>query len=242
MKLSDKISNWIKRQVEESNKDGIVFGLSGGLDSAVVAGLAKRACGDNVLGLIIMCDSLALDEKDALLAAEKFALKTHRIELSRVNEHFLEVLHESNKIAMANLKPRLRMTTLYYYANMLNYLVVGTGNKCEMLVGYFTKYGDGGVDIQPLGDLLKSEVTKLARELGVPEKIVKRVPSAGLWKGQTDEEEMGVTYGEIERVVVSIEKGKRSEVSSQNYEKIMKMMKASRHKREPAVIYRKGKK
>lgn len=242
MKLSDKIADWIKKQVKKSNAGGIVLGLSGGMDSAVVAALAKRACGDNVLGLIIPCNSLASDEKDALLAAKEFDIRTHRIELSRVYEYFLEVLHESNRIAMANLKPRLRMATLYYYANMLNYLVAGTGNKCEISMGYFTKYGDGGVDIQPIGDLLKSGVTRLARELGVPGKIIKKTPSAGLWKGQTDEGEMGITYEEIEKIIVSVEKEKRSGVSREKYEKAMKMMKAAGHKRESVLIYRKGKK
>ncbi len=242
MKLSDKIADWIKKQVKESNTDGVVLGLSGGMDSAVVAALAKRACGDNFLGLIMPCNNLVSEEKDALFVAKKLDIRTHRIDLSRIYEYFIEVLHESNRIALANLKPRLRMATLYYYANMLNYLVVGTGNKCEISMGYFTKYGDGGVDIQPIGDLLKSEVAKLARELGVPEKIIKKPPSAGLWKGQTDEGEMGISYEEIEKVIVSVEKDKRSGISSEKYEKVMKMMKKSGHKREPALIYRKGKK
>src|SRR5690606_5628013 len=102
-------------------------------------------------------------------------------------------------MAVANLKPRLRMTTVYYVANTRNYLVAGTGNRSELTIGYFTKYGDGGVDLLPIGRLLKAEVRELARELGIPERIITKAPSAGLWAGQTDEGEMGFTYAELER-------------------------------------------
>ncbi len=241
MKLSVRISNWIKGQVRESSTGGIVVGMSGGIDSAVVAVLAGQACGGNVLGLIMPCYSSNVDEKDALLIANKYNINTQRVELAGIYKDYLGVLQESNRVVMANLKPRLRMTVLYYYANMMNYLVAGTGNKCEIMLGYYTKYGDGGADILPVGGLLKSEVRELAAELDIPERIINRIPSAGLWKGQTDEGEMGLTYDEIERIIISIEKGRKPGIAKKKYEKAMRMIKSSKHKRETAAIFREKK-
>ena len=117
---------------------------------------------------------------------------------------------QGNDLAKANLKPRLRMMILYYFANSQDYLVAGTGNKSELCVGYFTKYGDGGVDILPLGGLLKTEVRKLAKELGIPKEIIDRTPSAGLWKDQTDEGEMGMSYEDLDFCLEAIEKGEEN--------------------------------
>lgn len=231
-----KIVKWIKKKVKEANACGCVVGLSGGIDSAVVAALCKKAVGKNLLCLILPCQSAKFDVDDAIFLAKKFKLKTRIIDLSPTYIRLLKSLpNGTNKIAKANIIPRLRMTTLYYFANLLNYLVVGTGNKSEISVGYFTKYGDGGVDILPLGNFYKSEVKQLAYELNIPEKIIQKIPTAGLWKGQTDEGEMGFTYDELEKVLRSYEKSRKIPRG-----KIGKMLKNSEHKRKMPEIYNKG--
>ena len=235
--LSQKIATWIKKQVKEAGKRGIVFGLSGGVDSAVVAALSKLALGDDALGLILPCGSHQDDEKSALKIAKKFNVNTKTVSLDGLFENFTKVYPEANALARANLKPRLRMVTLYYFANSLGYLVAGTGNKSELTVGYFTKYGDGGVDILPIGGLLKTRVRNLAEELGVPRDIIEKSPSAGLWEGQTDEGEMGITYGELDKAIEAIEEGKAKELDAKILSKVKKMMKNSEHKRRGIPVF-----
>jgi len=242
LNLSRDIADWIKKQVDGAKAKGIVVGLSGGVDSACVAALSKMAVGDNVLGLTLSCQSSSQDAKLARLVADKFKIKVENVCLDSVYEKFIEILLESNKLAQANLKPRLRMITLYYFANKLNYLVAGTGNKSEAMVGYFTKYGDGGVDMLPLADLLKTEVRALAKELGVPKEVIERVPTAGLWENQTDEGELGMSYEELDKAILAIESGKADSYPNKEIiSKINKLMQASEHKRQPIVIYKKGK-
>lgn len=231
MGLADDVSNWIKTQVKEAKAKGVVVGLSGGIDSSVVAALSKKALGDNVLGLIMPCMSESSDEEHAFLVASFLKIKTERIILDTVYEKLLDIFPSGNKLAMANLKPRLRMLTLYYFANNLNYLVAGTGNKSEIMVGYFTKYGDGGVDVLPLGKLLKTEVKKLAEELGIPKEIIEKRPSAGLWPEQADEKELGIIYDELDRVILALESGKKEELDSHILAKVESLIKASEHKR-----------
>ena len=208
MDLAERISNWIRQKVEEAGAEGVVMGISGGVDSSVVASLAKRAVGERLIGVIIPCHSEPLDIRYASLVAEKLKIKTEPVVLDSLYDKFLELLPSGKRLALGNLKARLRMATLYFFANNLNYLVVGTGNKSEISVGYFTKYGDGGCDILPLGDLLKTEVRKLARRLEIPEEIINQVPSAGLWRGQTDEGEMGLSYEDLDEIISAIEVGK----------------------------------
>ena len=202
-----RISQWMKNQVEAAGAQGIVLGLSGGVDSAVVAYLGKMAFGDGVLGVIMPCHSMNQDEEDARLVATAGKIATVRVELDAIYEQFCLALGVSpassaeNSMALANLKPRLRMTTLYYHAQARNYLVAGTGNLSEKTMGYFTKHGDSGVDIFPIGDLVKSEVRQLAAVLGVPPAVIDKAPSAGLWEGQTDEGEMGITYQALDRYI-----------------------------------------
>jgi len=203
--LVQKLCVWMEDKVTEAKAKGIVFGLSGGLDSAVVAVLSKRAFPQNTLAMIIPCYSLDTDINDALDIANKFNISYKIIDLSEIYDSFTSLLLDAKegkdivKLAKANIKARLRMTTLYYLANKLNYLVVGTGNKSELMIGYFTKYGDGGADILPLGNLLKSQVRELAEYLGIPKKIIDKSPSAGLWEGQTDEKEIGISYEQLDK-------------------------------------------
>ena len=202
--LVQKLCVWMEDKVTEAKAKGIVFGLSGGLDSAVVAALSIRIFPQNTLAIIIPCHSLEDDINDALDFINKFDIPYKITDVSKVYDSFIHLLNNkenegSFKLAEANIKPRLRMTTLYYFANKLNYLVVGTGNKSELMIGYFTKYGDGGADILPLGNLLKSQVRELAEYLGIPKKIIDKPPSAGLWEGQTDEKEIGISYEQLDK-------------------------------------------
>jgi NAD+ synthase len=241
--MINKITAWIKKQVKEAGAQGCVFGLSGGLDSSVVGALCKKAMPDNVLGLLMPCYSHEQDLKDASLVAEKLAVPTKIVDLEQpFNELFAQLEGESYdqkqmNLAIANLKPRLRMITLYYYANKLNYLVVGTGNKSEAVMGYCTKYGDAGVDILPLANLLKTEVRELAKELGVPQSVIDKAPSAGLWPGQTDEAEMDITYADLDKIIVGIEKNKLAGLDPALVKKVKSKMAQNQHKRNLPPCY-----
>lgn len=230
--LAERIATWMRKQVQKANARGIVLGLSGGVDSAVVAVLAKLAMKDNVLALLLPCHSDPRDETDARFVARKFAVKTRRVDLSTVYDRLRATLPSASRIALANLKSRLRMLTLYYFANKLNYLVAGTGNRSEISVGYFTKFGDGSADILPIGGLLKREVRALARQIGIPQRILAKPPSAGLWKGQTDEGEMGITYETLDALLA----GKPVERAARK--KIKEMIARSEHKRRPPLVFK----
>lgn len=218
---------------------GIVLGLSGGIDSALAAALCAKAIGPRrVLGLLIPIESHKQDLLDARLTAQKLKIRTRLVDLSGIYKGLLAVLPAANATARANLKPRLRMLTLYYYANKLNYLVCGTGNKAELSVGYFTKFGDGGCDILPLGDLLKREVRELARQMDIPERIIAKPPTAGLWPGQTDEGEMGVSYADLDDILARKERGLKQRSSKRALRHVLGMVKRSEHKRQrPKVCY-----
>ena len=241
MSLADDISLWIKEQLAKSGARGIVLGLRGGIDSACVAVLAQTAIGKNVLGLIMPCHSNPDDEEYARLFADTFHIRTKRVNLEPLYDAFAEIVDSEERMVVANLKPRLRMVTLYSFANKLNYLVAGTGNKSELTVGYFTKYGDGGVDLLPLGDLLKTEVRQLAKELKIPAEIIMRHPSAGLWEGQTDEGELGITYEDLDRAITAIETKAKPAVSQEIIEKVCRLKAISEHKRAPLPVFKKQK-
>lgn len=207
--LTEKLTQWLGQQLKESGAKGFVCGLSGGIDSAVAAALIKRVCPDNMLAIIMPCHSNPQDAKDAMLVAENLKVPYKTVVLDKPFEAMVELLSgeqykpEEKNMAVANIKPRLRMTTLYYHASTLGYLVVGTGNLSELTMGYFTKYGDGGVDLLPLGNLVKHQVKELAEYLGVPRPVIDKDPSAGLWSGQTDEKEMGITYQQLDNYILT---------------------------------------
>jgi NAD+ synthase len=239
MRLSDRISRWIRDQVEAAGAAGILVGLSGGIDSAVVAVLGQRAMGDHVLTLLLPCRSLPEDERDALLVADAFNLRRERVDLTPVYDAILQQLPDGGEMCRANLKPRLRMAALYYYANKLNYVVLGTGNKSERLMGYFTKYGDGGVDLLPIGDLTKTEVRRLAEQLQIPARIIDRAPSAGLWAGQTDEEDMNIRYEELDQIIISLENKAVAKVPKAQASYVKGTIARSTHKRLVPPVFRK---
>ena len=243
MTRSNGIAAWLRERATAASARGFILGMSGGIDSAVVARLCQVAMPGQVLGVIMPCHSNPEDELDAVLAAEACKLPTVRVDLSSTYDlltldvtatasaergHGFEPDAARSKLALANVKPRLRMTTLYTIGTSLGFLVVGTGNRSEIAIGYYTKYGDGGVDVLPIGGLLKSEVRDLARELDVPARIIEKPPSAGLWAGQTDESEMGFTYADLESY---LEAGPGS-VSKETADRIARLANASAHKRE----------
>lgn len=236
---AEKITNWIKGRTEAAGAKGAVIGLSGGIDSSVTAILCKKALGNNVLGVLMPCQSNEKDYRDAQELASKFDIKTEKIDLTPIYNNIVSFFPEGNNIATANIKPRLRMITLYYFSNSMNCIVAGTGNKTELMVGYFTKYGDGGVDILPLGDLYKRQVYEIAHEIGVPENILKKTPSAGLWEGQTDEGELGISYDDLDNILSKIEnKEDLSGFDNKTLEKIKNLMEKNRHKIEPSPIFK----
>ncbi len=234
--LARKLVLWIRERVLAAGCNGAVVGMSGGLDSSVVAVLCNRAFPQTMLGVLMPCYSSHEDIEHAQLVASKFSIPTKMVVLDTVFDALLKVLPgnsvdpTASRLAQANLKPRLRMLTLYYFANSLKYMVVGASNKSELSVGYFTKYGDSGVDILPLGGLVKTEVRELASFLGIPQQIIDKPPSAGLWPGQTDEDEMGLSYEELDRYLTS---GMATDAVRR---KIESMIAASDHKRQPPPV------
>lgn len=233
--------SWLQKKNQEAKTSGLICGISGGVDSAVVAGLCKKAFPEASLGVIMPCNSNPEDKEDALLTAETLGLEVVEIDLKIAHESISKQLEsimpmeeiplKVKQLGQGNLKARLRMSTLYAIANLKNYLVVGTDNAPESYTGYFTKYGDGGVDLLPLSSLTKAEVRVWAKVLGLPEAIVTRIPTAGLWQGQTDETEMGLSYDIIDRYLIG------EEVSPQAVEKIEKLHAVSHHKRQmPATL------
>ena len=237
--MKKKIIQWIRRQVKEAGAKGIVMGLSGGIDSSVVASLVKEALGPSrVLGLFLPCHSHKQDLKDAKLIVQKLNIRTKLVDLSSSYDNLIKIMPQGNSLAKANLKPRLRMLVLYYFANQLNYLVCGTGNKSELMAGYFTKHGDGAVDILPIADLFKKDVRKLAKELGIPYTIIGKPPTAGLWPGQTDEGEMGITYNQLDDILERILDNKKQVASLSRVRRVKDMIDRSGHKRQgPKICY-----
>jgi NAD+ synthase len=241
MSRAERVAGWMRQHLIAAGARGFVVGLSGGLDSSVVVRLAQLAAPGSVIGALLPCHSDPQDEEDAALVAAHFAVTTVRVDLSAAYDTMvasaqaaLHTLPErtrgdapASRLPLANIKPRLRMATLYFLAGHVSYLVAGPGNRSELAIGYFTKYGDGGADLLPIGNLVKSEVRMLARELNVPSTIIERTPSAGLWMGQSDEEEMGFTYAELERY---LDEGPQA-VSPALAMRIERLTRSSEHKR-----------
>lgn len=235
--ISNYLVEWLQEKVGAAGCQGLILGISGGIDSAVAAALAKKAFPDNCRGLIMPCESDIQDVTDGRLVAEFLELPYHEIGLDDVYEQLLANFSTHikpdpavDRLLKANIKPRLRMLCLYYFAQANNYLVLGTSNKSEIMVGYDTKHGDNGVDLQILGDLRKDQVYDLARYLNIPPSIIERVPSAGLWSGQTDEDEMGFSYKELDEYIRS------GQGDAQIIARIQSLHEKSAHKRQMPPI------
>ena len=234
------IVNFIRNYVTKAGFDGAVLGLSGGIDSSLVAALACEAIGsEKVLGIMMPVDAEkdSANVADAKSLAKTLGMKHELFELKQAIAAFYSL--SLDRVALGNLTARLRMVTWYARANQENRIVLGTGNKSELMVGYFTKYGDGGSDMLPIGELYKTNVWDLSNHIGLPEKIVGKTPSAGLWQGQTDEGELGITYQELDSILfLYLEKGMSEKdiiewgIEEEQVRKVMRLMKQSEHKRK----------
>ncbi len=255
-KLEERIK-WIQDKVKEANADGVAIAISGGIDSAVIAAMCKRAFPNNTLGLFLDINSSVNMKRNYLRISEELGIEKNMIDLSPTFETMVKTLFEKKDIyrdletyehyektgeapiddsylqhpnidlIKGNLKARLRMSSIYAHAQKHNYLVMETSNFAEDLIGYYTKWGDGAGDLAPITDLQKREVFELARELGLSEKIIEvAVPSADLWDGQTDEDELGFTYAEVE------DYHKGVEINPDSKEKIESMIKRNQHKKD----------
>lgn len=243
-----EISSFILNYVSSLNVNGVVIGLSGGVDSSVTAALSVKALGGGrVLGLIMPDSDITPreDVNDALHLASTLGISHQIIDIKNIVKTYKENLKiEGGRIADGNLRARIRMSILYYYANSMRMLVAGSGDRSEIMIGYFTKYGDGGADILPIGCLYKTTIRRLAAYLKLPESIVNKPSSPRLWRKHLAEEELGLSYSEIDVILyglydlgLSIEElSRRAGVSIEDIRKVLRMTSSSEHKRKTPPI------
>lgn len=241
-KIVQDIIVWMREKVTDAGVNGLIVGLSGGLDSAVVAHLIKRAYPDDSLAVIMPIDSNPVDMDHSQKVVDSCDINHTTVDLTDTHSSMMQSIknataqnewnEQNERAADSNLRARLRMGTLYTLATNYNYLVVGTDNLAEWETGYFTKYGDGGVDIQPIIDLTKREVAEMARYLGVPAEVIDKKPSADLWTGQTDEAEMGTSYDMIDDYLDGID------IPAKDRELIENMQRRTEHKRHMPPQFR----
>ena len=233
---TEKRVEFIRNLVKSAHADGIVYGNSGGKDSALVGILCKMAC-ENTLGIIMPCGSkrnYEIDKTDAETIAARFNIATRVVDLSPVKNELIRAMGESTQLndpALANMSPRLRMTTLYAVAASESRLVAGTGNRSEAYMGYFTKWGDGAFDFNPIADLTVTEIYEFLKHLGAPDFIISKAPSAGLFDGQTDEAEMGVSYRSIDDFLLEGTVNERDKAVIERYHR------SSEHKRNKPAVF-----
>jgi len=243
------ISMFLKHHVSLAKAKGVVIGMSGGLDSSVLAKLAADALGPGKVLAVLMPETSTPDEcmADARAMAAEWGIEVQEINVKEIVNVISHKLDCRDKSILGNVKSRSRMLVLYKLAMERNLLVLGTSNKSELLTGYFTKWGDGGSDFSPLGDLYKTQVRELAAKIGVPEKVLARVPSGDLWKGQTDEGELGIDYATLDRILLGIELCmkdqdivKNAAVEIGQVKLVKKLVAKSVHKRRMGLIPKLG--
>lgn len=247
----EAIHSFIKQKVDEAKADGVVIGLSGGLDSVVVTKLCADSLGPNKVLVLIMPETATPKEdiKDALGFASSLGVDYRVIDITELVESFTSLLSLENLDikTVGNIKARCRMVLLYIHANLGNRIVMGTSNKSELLTGYFTKFGDGGADFSPIGDLYKTQIKELATVMDIPENIVGKPPSAGLAQGQTDENELGITYKDLDRILLGIELkldvkeiAKKTGINENEVSRIQDIVNRNVHKRKMPLIPKLG--
>ena len=242
-----KLVNGIRDYFAKNNAKKAVVGLSGGIDSSLCAKLVADAIGkENMHGLIMPVMGLSSQENvaDAVELCKLIGMGYSIIHINRFLEGFEDLEWGQSKIAKMNSASRIRAVLLYNYANTHNALVIGTSNKTEILLGYFTKYGDGAVDIEIIGELFKTDERELAKFLGIPDKIINKIPTAELYHGQTDEDELGVSYDELDKILKLHADGKNvNEITDRGFdrktvENVINRVNANEHKRNVPFVVR----
>jgi NAD+ synthase len=245
------IHSFIQQKVDEAKAKGVLIGLSGGLDSAVVTKLCADAIGPDKVMTLIMPETATPQEdiKDALDLATSLEVEYRVIDISETVGAFTQLLTpmELDKTALGNIKARCRMIILYTHANLEDKIVMGTSNKSELLCGYFTKFGDGGADFAPIGDLYKTQIKELARTIEIPENLVDKPPSAGLAEGQTDECDLGIAYKDLDRILLGIELrnepgviSEKTQIEISEINRIQDLVEKNVHKRKMPLIPKLG--
>jgi NAD+ synthase len=239
-KVRKDIEQFLGDSIAKSNAAGLVFGLSGGIDSAVIAYICAKSFKDKTLALIMPDSKITPKDEteDALHIVDSLALDYKLIDIGLIHSQFANIL-EPDERALGNLRARIRAGVLYYYANLRNYLVIGSSDKSEQLIGYFTKFGDGSADILPIASLYKTQIREMARHLGVKDSIIAKKSSPNLWRGHIAEDEIGASYEEIDSVLYCIvdksmtleETQNVTEIQIEKIEKIYQLYKKSEHKR-----------
>jgi NAD+ synthase len=242
--VREEIVSFIEDTVDAAGAEGAVLGMSGGIDSTLTAYLAVEALGEEGLHGLTMPARVSDDElmSDAEAVAESLGIPYDLIEIEPIAEQFDEAFPEGveDKTAAGNVRVRTRAVLNYYVANTENRIVLGTGNRSEAMTGYFTKYGDQAVDCNPIGDLYKQQVRQLAAHVGVPHELVMQTPTAEMWEGQTDEQEMGLNYDHLDAVLALHVDGPLSKaatvrhvdgVTEDDVERVVELVEGSAHKR-----------
>ena len=242
--ITKTIEEFLKKQVSENNSNGLILGLSGGIDSAVIAYLCSRALKKDTLALVLPDTKITpkIDTEDALKMIEKLGIDYKLLDISLIVSEYAKYL-EPDERALGNLRARIRANLLYYYANVKNFLVVGSSDKSEYLIGYFTKFGDGSSDILPIVSLYKTQVRAIAKFLGVPEEVIAKKSSPQLWKEHVAEDEIGASYEEIDSILYCIfdkklsidDTASKTDIKKNTVERIYQLYKNSQHKRITAA-------
>lgn len=245
--IANRIESSLKEHIVKSNVNGLIFGLSGGIDSAVIANICARVSKEKSLALIMPDSKISPKEEtdDALHIVESLKLDYKMIDINLIYPKYLEFV-ETDQRALGNLRARIRANILYYYANVKNFLVVGSSDKSEFLIGYFTKFGDGSADILPIVSLYKTQVRGLARMLGIKESIITKKSSPNLWHGHVAEDEIGASYEEVDSVLYCIvdknmtitEAKQITNIDQNKVDRIYQLYEKSQHKRMMPVNIR----
>jgi NAD+ synthase len=249
--IEPKIIKFIQNNIKNAHLNGAVVAASGGIDSAVTLHLTTKALGPDNVTVITMLERDVTPERDimdVMLHCEQLNLTCNTVDITQilhVMQQRLEKYDPDDRISSGNIRSRIRMIIAYHYANMEHKMVMGTSNKTELLTGFFTKYGDGGVDLMPLADLYKYNIKQLAKYLEIPRNIIEKAPSPGFYRGHTDEKELGCDYDTIDLMLYQWEKGytnkeiaKELEKPIQTVESITRRIKANEHKRRLPLILR----
>lgn len=242
--ITTEIEKFLVRQIQKTNSNGLILGMSGGIDSAVIAYLAKRVLKEKTLAIIMPDSNITpkIETEDALNMIDKTGIEYKLIDIKPIVNEYTKYL-EPNNWAVGNLRARIRANILYYYANAKNYLVLGSSDKSEYLIGYFTKYGDGASDLTPIISLYKTQVKEMAKHLEIPEKVIQKKSSPHLWKDHEAEKEIGVMYEVIDSILYCLYDKKlsvdetiiKTEIPKENIQKIQDLVLKSQHKRSDPI-------